>query len=102
MICVLFGRECVKTNDFVFLWSFREVGVRGSLSRDILSLRTMGWGWVAEELLVRAASLAGGGPCVVFLLIWSQKKDWEALGPPREAEIRYASIWIGGEAWRGR
>ncbi len=24
---------------------------------------------------------------IVFLLIWSQNKDWEALGPPREAEI---------------
>ena len=39
---------------------------------------------------------------IVFLVIWSQEKDWEVLGPPREAEIRYASIWIGGEAWRGR
>ena len=49
---------------------------------------------------------AGGrlptGMDIVFLVIWSQEKDWEALGPPREAEIRYASIWIGGEAWRGR
>ena len=42
-----------------------QVGVRGSLSRDILSLRTMSRGWVAEEVLVHAAaSLAGGGPCV--------------------------------------
>ena len=37
-----------------------------------------------------------------FSLDLVSEKKWEALGPPRVAEIRYASIWIGGEAWRGR
>ncbi len=57
-------RNCKSQGNLKSQWNrILIVGVRGSLSRDILSLRTMSRGWVAEEVLVRSASsLAGGGP----------------------------------------
>ena len=75
------------------------IEVRGSLSQSIFAHAHDGMGVCPNRVVLHPSSLAGD---IVFVVIWSQKKDWEALGPPREAEIRYASIWIGGEAWRGR
>ena len=76
------------------------IGVRGSLSRSISAPAHDERGGCPNWASSAVSGRAGGD--IVFLLIWSQKRDWDVLGPPREAEIRYASIWIGGEAWRGR